>query len=113
MIILDGSAIVGRVKDTSGATVKGATVTIIDSDKKVAVRTVTTNDDGEFSVPLLPAALYDVTVEATGFKKHIDERVKLNVNERRSVDVALEAESLTPRREGVPEVFKPKSEVAT
>src|SRR5207237_8517931 len=44
-------SIVGRVKDTSGATVKGATVTIIDSDKKVAVRTVSTNDDGEFSVP--------------------------------------------------------------
>jgi hypothetical protein len=88
-------SIVGSVKDSNGAAVKGATVTITDSDKKVAVRTLTTNDDGEFSAPLLPAALYDVTVEATGFKKHIDERVKLNVNERHSVDVALEAGNVT------------------
>src|SRR5438067_7914025 len=73
-------SIVGTVKDANGATVKGATVTITDSDKKVVVRTVTTNDDGEFSAPLLPAALYDIAVEATGFKKHIDQRVKLNVN---------------------------------
>src|SRR6266567_302378 len=88
-------SIVGTVKDANGASVKGATVTIIDSDKKAVVRTLTTNDDGEFSAPLLPAAFYDVTVEATGFKKHIDERVKLNVNERRSVDVALQAGNVT------------------
>src|SRR5712691_9165777 len=88
-------SIVGTVKDATGATVKGATVTIIDSDKKAGVRTVTTNDDGEFSAPLLPAAVYDITVEATGFKKHIDERVKLNVNERRSVDIALEPGNVT------------------
>ncbi len=87
-------SIVGTVKDANGAVVKGATVTIIDSDKKAAVRTLTTNDDGEFSAPLLPSGFYDVSVEATGFKKHIDQRVKLNVNERRSVDVALEAGSV-------------------
>src|SRR5437870_8905532 len=88
-------SIVGTVKDANGATVKGATVTITNSDTKLVARTITTNDDGEFSAPLLPAALYDITVEATGFKKHIAERVKLNVNERRSVDVALEAGNVT------------------
>ncbi len=39
----------GTVKDSLGAAVKGATVTITDSDKKVVVRTISTNDDGEFS----------------------------------------------------------------
>src|SRR5438105_14753620 len=83
-------SIAGTVKDANGAAVKGATVTITNTDTKLVVRTVTTNGDGEFSAPLLPAAVYDVTVEATGFKKHIDARVKLDVNERRSVDVASE-----------------------
>src|SRR5258708_34160709 len=84
-------SIAGTVKDASGAAVKGATVTISDADKKIVVRTLVTNDDGEFSAPLMPVAFYDVTVEAPSFKKHVDTGVKGNVNERRSVDVALEA----------------------
>ncbi len=69
----------GSVKDSVGAAVKGATVTITDSEKKVVVRTISTNDDGEFSAPLLPVAFYDITVEAPNFKKHVESRVKLNV----------------------------------
>src|SRR6267378_6901682 len=84
-------SIVGTVRDTSGAVVKGATVTITNSDTKLVARTVTTNDDGEFAAPLLPVAFYDITVEATGFKKNLDQRVKLNVNERRTVDAVLQA----------------------
>ncbi len=84
-------SIVGTVKDANGAAVAGATVTITNSDTKLVVRTVTTNDDGEFTAPLLPVAFYDITVEATGFKKNLDQRVKLNVNERRTVDVSLQA----------------------
>src|SRR6266436_2357756 len=87
-------SISGTVKDTTGAAVKGATVTITDAGKKTVVRTVTTNDDGEFSAPLLPVAYYDVSVEATGFKKHVESQVKVNVNERRGVDIALEVGSV-------------------
>jgi hypothetical protein len=81
----------GTVKDSVGAAVKDATVTITDSDKKVVVRTLSTNDDGEFSAPLLPVAFYDITVEAPNFKKHVESQVKVNVNERRTVEVTLEA----------------------
>jgi Carboxypeptidase regulatory-like domain/TonB-dependent Receptor Plug Domain len=84
-------SLVGTVKDSNGAAVKGATVTVTDSDKKVIVRTISTNDAGEFSLPLLPVAFYDLTVEAPNFKKHVDNRVKVNVNERRTQDVILEA----------------------
>jgi uncharacterized surface anchored protein len=54
----------GTVKDVNGGAVKGATVTITDSDKKIVVRTVVTNDDGEFSAPLLPVAYFDIAVDA-------------------------------------------------
>src|SRR3984893_6649793 len=84
-------SISGTVKDGTGAAVKGATVTITDSEKKVVVRTISTNDDGEYSVPVLRVAVYDITVEAPNFKKYVDNGVKVNVNERRRADVTLEA----------------------
>lgn len=83
--------IVGTVKDSSGAAVKGATVTITDDDKGLVVRTITTGDEGEFSAPQLPSGNYSLTVEAPGFKKSLQTGLKLDVNQRRSVDVALEA----------------------
>jgi subtilisin-like proprotein convertase family protein len=61
----------------------------------VVVRTATTDDNGQFSVPDLTVATYDVTVEATGFKKHIESKVKLDVGQRRSVDVTLQAGSIS------------------
>src|SRR5215813_2641538 len=88
-------SIVGTVKDANGSGVSGATVTVTDRAKQVVVRTVTTNDAGEFSVPLLPVSLYDITVEAANFKKHLDEGVKLNVNERRTIDVTLETGNIS------------------
>ena len=41
----------GSVKDSNGAAVPGASVTITDTAKKLAVRRITTNSDGEFSAP--------------------------------------------------------------
>src|ERR1041385_645239 len=88
-------AITGTVTDPNGAVVKGATVTITNSDTKLVVRTVNTGDDGQFSAPILPSGTYDIVVEAQGFKKHVDTGVKLQVNERRTVDVALETGSVS------------------
>src|SRR5438552_1311736 len=56
-------SIVGTVRDANGAAVSGATVTITDAEKKVVVRTSTTNDDGVYAVPNLPVGTYEVTVE--------------------------------------------------
>jgi len=91
---INGS-VAGTVKDANGGTVRGATVTFTDSDKKAIVRTVMTDDNGDFSAPTLPVAFYDVTVEAAGFKKHLSGKVKVNVNERRTLDVTLEAGNVT------------------
>src|SRR6266571_5965780 len=57
-------SIVGTVKDASGAVVKGATVTITDSEKKIVVRTATTNDEGGYSARDLHVGTYEVAVEA-------------------------------------------------
>jgi hypothetical protein len=83
-------SMVGTVKDANGGAVPGATVTLTDSDKNVVVRSVTTNEDGQFSVPNLAVSNYDVSVEAASFKKYVQNRVKLDIGQRRTVDVTLE-----------------------
>jgi hypothetical protein len=85
-------SIVGTVKDTSGAVVPGATITISDPTKNnVVVRTVTASEDGAFSAPNLSAGNYTVTVEASSFKKSITTDVKVDVGQRRALDVSLAA----------------------
>src|SRR5438270_379302 len=83
-------SLVGTVKDANGAAVKGATVNVTDSEKKVLVRTVTTNDDGQYTVRDLPVAKYDLSVEAPSFKKHVESGVQVDVGTRRTVDVTLD-----------------------
>jgi hypothetical protein len=84
-------ALNGIVKDTTGAAVAGATVTITDEAKNIVVRTVTTGEDGEYSAPSLPVGAYTVTVEAPNFKKSIQTSIKLDLGQRRTVDLTLEA----------------------
>ncbi|HEV2763771.1 MAG TPA: carboxypeptidase-like regulatory domain-containing protein, partial [Pyrinomonadaceae bacterium] len=86
--------IVGTVTDQSGAVVPGATVTVTDLDKRVVVRTLTSGDDGTYSAPQLPAGNYEVGIEAQGFKKYVETAIKLDVNQRRTVDAALQAGSV-------------------
>ncbi|QYO67482.1 TonB-dependent receptor [Leptolyngbya sp. 7M] len=84
--------IVGSVRDATGAAVAGATVTISDPSKNnIVVRTVSTNSNGEFTAPNLTVSTYAVTVEAPNFKKLVKTDIKLDVGQRRSVDVTLEA----------------------
>jgi hypothetical protein len=85
----------GTVKDTTGAVVKGATVTITDIEKQVVVRTITTGDEGEWSAQNLLAGLYSIAIEATNFKKSVQNNIKLDVGQRRAIDTALEAGSIS------------------
>lgn len=85
-------AIVGTVRDANGAVIPGATVTLIDSDKaNLVVRTTTTSDNGEFVFAPIQVSTYSISVEASGFKKGVKSGVKVDVGQRRSVDVSLEA----------------------
>src|ERR1051325_11395696 len=88
-------ALNGTVKDSNGAAIAGATVTISDADKQVAVRTVTSNESGEFFAPNLLSGFYDISVEAPNFKKALLSRIKLDVGQHRSVDLVLEAGNIS------------------
>lgn len=90
------ASLVGTVKDASGAVVPGATVTIADQEKgNLVVRTITTNDNGEFNVPNLQVGVYQVTIEAANFKKSVKTGIKLDVGQRRDLDIALETGNIS------------------
>jgi hypothetical protein len=88
-------SIVGSVKDANGAAVKGATVTVTDSEKKIVVRTATTDDDGGYAARDLHVGTYEVAVEATGFKKHVESKVQVDVGTPRSLSINLEVGSVS------------------
>jgi hypothetical protein len=88
-------SISGIVKDGNGGLIAGATVLVKDIDKNITARTVTTDSDGSYTAPLLPIGRYSVTIEATGFKRHTETGIELNVNDRLSVDITLEVGGAT------------------
>jgi hypothetical protein len=83
--------LLGTVKDSTGALVKGATVTVTDPSKaNIVVRSLTTNDEGGFFAPNISPGLYSVTVEAPNFKKFVTTDLKVDVGQKRSIDITLE-----------------------
>jgi hypothetical protein len=85
----DRGTLTGTVTDPTGAVVANAKVTATNLDTG-EVRTVTTSDEGNYTMPELSADPYRVTVEATGFKTATMERVQVAVQVTRSADFTLE-----------------------
>src|SRR5438046_348881 len=88
------ATIVGTVTDTSGAVLPGAKVTAVNMATNVQFEGLT-NQDGYYYVPSLRPGVYNVTVEAAGFKKYVREGIELRTNDERRIDVKLEIGSLT------------------
>ena len=62
----------GKVADESGAVIPGASI-VIKNKTTGAERQLVSAVDGAFSIPGLPAGLYDVRVEAKGFRTIVRE----------------------------------------
>lgn len=80
--------ITGAVKDTSGALVPGATVTVINKATN-ATRTTSSNEVGLYDIPALPPGLYTVKTELDGFKTTTRD-VELQVQQTAEVNFTLE-----------------------
>src|SRR5437667_2590559 len=85
----DTALITGTVRDASGAIVPGAEVSIV-SNAIGVTRAATTNSDGEYLAPGLPAGKYDLSVRAKGFKAYQATGIPIQVAEKARVDVTLQ-----------------------
>ncbi len=84
----------GRVADSSGGVLPGVTVTIVNNGTN-ATTVVVTGDGGVFTAPFLISGNYRVTVELTGFRTTVREKVDVRVGDRLQVDFTLEPASIS------------------
>src|SRR5580658_953209 len=108
-------SITGTVKDSSGAAIAGAAVTVTSPDRGIN-RQMVTNSTGEYNESALPSGKYNVIVSAAGFKKYEAKGVILDVAEKARVDVTLEVGAATTevivQGENVAQVETQSSELA-
>jgi hypothetical protein len=79
----------GRVVDSNGAAVANASVKVTDV-ARAATTDLTTNVDGLFDAPYLLPGTYQVLVEAAGFKKSLQDKVVVQINETRTLAITLD-----------------------
>ncbi len=85
---LEAGSILGIVKDSTGAVIPHAQVTVTNVDTGTTAE-VTTDASGNFVAPVLPLGNYRVSATAAGFKQTNVEDVVLTAAERKRVDVTL------------------------
>jgi hypothetical protein len=85
----DTGRILGSVRDSAGASVAGATVTITDLERGTT-RALTTDSAGEYVAPDLVPGVYRVRIEASGFKTSERVNVGIEVAKDAQIDFALQ-----------------------
>jgi len=84
----------GQVIDPSGAAVANADITLTNLKTKEA-RTTKTGDDGYYSLTFIPPGIYDFSVKTQGFKEFLNRSIELLVNDRKTINVQLEAGAIS------------------
>src|SRR5690242_20532915 len=71
----------GRIIDPQQAVIPDVKITAVNRDTGARFSTVS-NRDGTYSLPFLPPGAYGLTAEAAGFKKYVNNNVRVATNER-------------------------------
>jgi len=104
--------IAGTVSDPTGAVVQNATVKVLNTQTGLE-RSVTSNDDGVFTIVLLPPGTYNVTAEASGFAAATVEGAVVTVGGATDVKIVIGAgavqEAVTVTSEAV-ETTRPEAD---
>jgi len=85
---LDTGTITGTVSDESKAVVGNATVTVRNV-RTGLTRTTQTDSEGRFRFSSLPIGSYELTVEATGQAKYVQQGIELLVNQVAVLEIGL------------------------
>ncbi len=84
----------GTVTDVTGAVLPGVEVTATNAGTGLA-RTVITNENGVYVIPVLPVGGYRVAAGLPGFQTGVREGIELNTDDRIAVNFALEVGAIT------------------
>ena len=92
------ATITGAVSDPSGAAIEGAKVAVRDATTGFSRETVS-NETGNYSLPGLRPASYDVSVESSGFRRHTTREFRVEVDQIARLDIRLELGQVTEQVE--------------
>src|SRR6267154_3787797 len=84
----ENGSLVGTIRDTSGAAVSGAAVTVTNNATAVTART-TTNGAGDYEIPSLRVGIYTVSASAPGFTDSVANNITISVGGRQRIDLSL------------------------
>jgi hypothetical protein len=85
---MDEGTILGTVRDSSGATINGATVTLTNEGTD-ATLTFTTGSDGEYKFTPLKIGSYKVSATGSGFETTTQVKIRVDVGSSVVIDFAL------------------------
>lgn len=91
---VDEGSITGTVTDTTGAVVPGASVTVLNTDVGLTLKS-TTNSRGEYTFSPLRIGHYSISVVAKGFEKTTQENLSVNVSQNLQANIQLKLGSET------------------
>jgi len=86
--------ITGTITDPSGAVIPKARVTVRNEETN-ATRGAETNEDGDYTVTLLPPGRYRVDVESAGFRRSVFHGVSVDVDQTVRLDFSLQVGMIT------------------
>jgi len=78
----------GSVTDEKQAVIPGGTVTARNTETNL-LRKIQTDSEGRYRFENLPVGPYEVTVESSGFAKHVQTGITLLLNQAAVIDVQL------------------------
>ena len=84
----------GTVTDKTGSVISGATVKIT-SQSTGTTREVKTDGSGHYIAPYMAVSIYTIRVESQGFQTTEQRDIRLQVNEEREIDFALNPASVS------------------
>src|SRR6202789_912974 len=84
----ENGSLLGTIRDTSGAAVAGAEVTITNNATAIAAK-VTTDAAGDYEVPSLHVGVYTISASASGFTEAVANNITVSVGGRQRIDLSL------------------------
>ena len=90
----DRGTLTGTISDPTGALVPNAEIAAVNPATGVQLKTAATTT-GSFTIASVPAGVYDLTVEAAGFKKFEQKGIRVQVAQSARIDIILQIGSAT------------------
>jgi hypothetical protein len=88
----DRGTITGTVTDPAGAVIPSAQVVAVNPANGVELKTVTT-ETGNYTIPSVPAGVYNVSVTVNGFRKFEQQGIRVQVAQTARIDMVMQVGS--------------------